>query len=57
MRKLIYVVGNKETTSYKEARQLQPTGQLQTRLEIIEEKKTVTRGKTTTSWIEREVFA
>lgn len=37
MRKLIYVVGDKETTSYAEARKLQPNGQLETRLEQIVE--------------------
>ncbi len=37
MRKLVYVVGGKDVTSYKRARELQPTGQLQTRLDEQEE--------------------
>lgn len=41
MRKVSYVVGGYETTSYAEARKLQPTGQLQTKLTKIEKKVNV----------------
>lgn len=37
MRKLVYVVGSQETTSYEKARELQPTGKLQTKFKEIEE--------------------
>lgn len=37
MRKLVYLVGGQETTSYAKAREIQPTGQLQTRLDEIRE--------------------
>ncbi len=36
MRKLIYRIGDYETTSYEEARKLQPTGRLTTELDKIE---------------------
>lgn len=36
MRRLVYV-GGQETTSYEKARELQSTGQLQTRLDEIRE--------------------
>ena len=40
MRKLVYLVGGKEVTSYSEAREIQPTGELKTRLDtIVEEVK------------------
>lgn len=40
MRKLVYVVGGQETTSYAKAREIQPKGKLQTRFdEIVEEIK------------------
>ena len=40
MRRLTYVVNGKEITSYRQARELQPTGTLDTRLtEIIERVK------------------
>ena len=38
MRKLVYLVGGLETTSYAKARELQPTGKLKTRLDEIREK-------------------
>ena len=37
MRKLVYLVGGLETTSYEKARELQPTGKLETRLDEIRE--------------------
>lgn len=37
MRKLVYVVGGQETTSYAKAREIQPTGQLVTRLDEVRE--------------------
>lgn len=37
MRRLVYVVGGQETTSYEKARELQPTGKLETRLDEIRE--------------------
>lgn len=35
MRKVIYLVGGQEVTSYAKAREIQPTGQLQMRLDKI----------------------
>lgn len=35
MRRVVYVIGDYETTSYEKARKLQPTGQLVTRLDEI----------------------
>ena len=37
MRRLVYVVGGQETTSYEKARKLQPTGQLVARFDEIRE--------------------
>jgi len=37
MRRLVYVVGGQDITSYAKARELQPTGQLETRLDEIRE--------------------
>ena len=35
MRKLVYVVGGQEITSYAKAREIQPTGKLQMKLDEI----------------------
>jgi hypothetical protein len=35
MRKLVYIVNGVETTSYEKARELQPIGELETRLDEI----------------------
>lgn len=37
MRKVVYVVGGQEITSYEKAREIQPSGQLQIKLEEIKE--------------------
>lgn len=37
MRKLVYLVGGLETTSYTKAREIQPSGQLQVRFDEIRE--------------------
>ena len=41
MRKLVYVVGGQEITSYEKARELQPSGQLQIKLDEIREEAKV----------------
>lgn len=41
MRKLVYVVGGQETTSYEKAREIQPSGQLQIKLDEIREEAKV----------------
>lgn len=37
MRRLVYVVGSQETTSYEKARELQPGGNLEVKFEEIKE--------------------
>ena len=37
MRKLVYVVGGQEITSYEKAREIQPSGQFQVRFDEIRE--------------------
>lgn len=37
MRRLVYVVGSQEITSYEKARELQPCGNLETKFEEIKE--------------------
>lgn len=37
MRRLVYVVGGQETTSYEKARELQPSGNLEVKFEEIKE--------------------
>lgn len=41
MRKLVYLVGGQEVTSYTKAREIQPTGELKTRLDEIREESKV----------------
>ena len=41
MRKLVYVVGGQEITSYEKAREIQPSGQLQIKLDEIREEAKV----------------
>ena len=41
VRKLVYVVGGQEITSYEKAREIQPSGQLQIKLDEIREKAKV----------------
>ena len=41
MRKLVYVVGGQETTSYAKAREIQPSGQLQVRFDELREEAKV----------------
>ena len=41
MRKLVYLVGGMETTSYAKAREIQPSGPLQVRFDEIREKAKV----------------